>query len=277
MKKFVSLALLLLTIAIIPMSCSGDDNEDKVGGAGTKTVSLACLPCNGNGRCQRCDGVGKVDSLIYKVNCRFCKGAGNCAICRGTGHVDIAVSKDMDANNLSRCGSCSGQAYCPECNGTGKKDSLIYKVNCNKCKGTGWCPTCNGKAYVIGYSSGGNSGGNSNNGSGSSTDIDKNVSLSIRYEDYYHNTGITPFYEAKFTVEVSGVSRDDVVELGFDIDTSDPPSNRKRERKSSVTSYSTWTRVSTDVYYVRPFVRLWADYETDIYGNTEKVDLRDMK
>jgi len=274
MKKFVSLAFLLLTIAIIPMACNGNDGENESGGTETKIISLLCLPCSGNGKCVICDGVGKVDSLIYRVNCRFCKGAGKCAICSGTGHVDMTVPKNMDANSFSRCGSCSGQAYCPECNGTGKKDSLMYKVNCDKCKGTGWCSTCNGKAYVIGYNpegnSGGNSGSNSNDNGGSSTDINKNVSLSIRYEDYIHNTGVTPYYEAKFTVEVSGVSRDDVVELGFDIDTSDPPSNRKRERKSSVTSYSTWTRVSTDVYYVRPFVRLWSDYETDIYMGKRK-------
>lgn len=273
------MALLLLTIAIIPMSCSGDSEEntgdDGPNTVSLKTVSLPCLPCGGNGRCVRCEGTGKVDSLMYRVNCRYCVGAGKCGICKGSGLVMISVPQNMEASNLSRCGSCSGRAYCPECDGIGKKDSLMYRVNCGRCKGSGWCPTCNGKAYVIGYNSGGNSGGSSNNGDGSSTDPAKNVSLSIRYEDYYHNTGVTPFYEAKFTVTVSGVSREDVNELGFDIDTSNPPSTRYRERASSVTSYSTWTKVSTNVYYVRPFVRLYGSDE--IYGKTEKVDLRDMK
>ena len=278
MKKIVSLAFLLLTIAIIPMSCSGNDSEDENEVAGTKTVSLVCLPCNGNGKCFNCDGVGKVDSLMYRVNCRFCKGAGRCAVCSGKGHVDMSVPKDLDANSFSRCGSCSGLAYCPECNGTGKKDSLMYKVNCNNCKGTGWCPTCNGKAYIIGYRPGGNSGGSSDNDEGASTDVGKDVSLSIRYEDHTHyNKYGPPYYEAKFTVQVSGVSRDEVNELGFDIDTSNPPSNRHRERRSSVTSYTTWTEVSTNVYYVRPYVLLWDGDGYEIYGKSEKVDLRDMQ
>ncbi len=280
MKKIVSLAFLLLTIAVIPMGCSGNDKEEEdgiAGVAGTKTVSLVCLPCNGNSKCFNCNGVGKVDSLVYRVNCRFCKGAGRCAVCSGKGYVEMSVPKDMDANSFSRCGSCFGRAYCPACDGIGKKDSLRYRVNCSSCKGTGWCTTCNGKAYVIGYRPGGNSGGSSDNDEGSSTDVGKDVSLSIRYEEYYHNKSVTPYYEAKFTVQVSGVSRDDVDELGFDIDTSNPPSNRHRERRSSVTSYTTWTEVSTNVYYVRPYVRLWNGDGNEIYGKTEEVDLRDMQ
>ena len=269
MKKLLALTLLLSAIAIIPMACGGDEIE------GTKAVYLVCLTCNGSGTCQVCNGTGKVDSLIYKVDCSSCKGKGKCAICSGKGHVVMRVPKDMDSDNFSRCGTCNGHAYCPRCNGTGKVDSLVYKVTCDFCKGKGWCPTCNGTGYIMGSYPGGNSGGNSGNDNGSSTDPTKNVSLSLKYEEYYHYKGYDAHYEAKFTVQVSGVSSGDVNELGFDTDTYNPPSTNKRQKKYGVTSFTTWVRVSKDINYVRPYVRLYG-YD-DIYGKTERIDLSDMQ
>ena len=66
----------------------------------TKRYDYApCKGCNGNGKCDYCEGTGKrlsseYDAVLNRTgkilsNCSICKGTGHCGICFGTGRIAI--------------------------------------------------------------------------------------------------------------------------------------------------------------------------------------------
>jgi RecJ-like exonuclease len=79
MKKFFVLAV------VLSLMCSCDALVDQV----------TCSKCGGSGKCQNCDGTGKV---LYVFKCGECNGSGKCQSCNGRGYTihldDVPDAKD---------------------------------------------------------------------------------------------------------------------------------------------------------------------------------------
>ncbi len=149
-----------------------------------------CVLCNGNARCNWCDGTGHED-CSYKCNngsCRSCNGAGQqynsktgqwvtCSSCKGSG-----ICKGCQGAGYQNCGLCKGSGNCTDCSGSGKCNSCHGNPVCSSCGGDGHCTTCknsdgkcikcDGNGYTMQLrNGGGNSGGSSGyNGPGSDDD-----------------------------------------------------------------------------------------------------------
>ena len=53
-----------------------------------ETHMSACMGCNGDGKCKRCDGTGVIEGFVMNEKCEKCHGRGNCTVCHGSGKGD---------------------------------------------------------------------------------------------------------------------------------------------------------------------------------------------
>lgn len=77
-----------------------------------KDYKVMCPTCLGSGKCQNCNGKGRV-KLFFK--CKVCKGTGKCPDCEKDQKINCPQCGEKISMYTDVCLNCGKFFHCPEC------------------------------------------------------------------------------------------------------------------------------------------------------------------
>ena len=109
-----------------------------------KDYRVICPTCLGTGKCQNCNGKGKV-KIFFK--CKVCMGTGKCQDCDKDIEVDCPYCGNPISMYTDVCMKCGKFFSCPEC----QAPLPAMGTRCMVCKTEFNCKNCD-KPYPVAYS-----------------------------------------------------------------------------------------------------------------------------